>query len=61
MGDPRTGCFLHYIHPYQPNEYLKALVAVGEICQDYDSFLVECCGKLEFKNPTVGLPWWRSG
>uniref|UniRef100_A0AAY4D368 Copine-4 n=1 Tax=Denticeps clupeoides TaxID=299321 RepID=A0AAY4D368_9TELE len=30
-------CSLHYIHPYQPNEYLKALVAVGEICQDYDS------------------------
>ncbi|XP_058504790.1 copine-4 isoform X2 [Solea solea] len=36
-GDPRNSCSLHYIHPYQPNEYLKALVAVGEICQDYDS------------------------
>uniref|UniRef100_A0A8C8BUE1 Copine 7 n=1 Tax=Otus sunia TaxID=257818 RepID=A0A8C8BUE1_9STRI len=24
-------------HPIPPNEYLKALVAVGEICQDYDS------------------------
>lgn len=35
-GDPRNSCSLHYIHPYQPNEYLKALVAVGEICQDYD-------------------------
>ncbi|KAI3358526.1 hypothetical protein L3Q82_014937, partial [Scortum barcoo] len=33
-GDPRNSCSLHYIHPYQPNEYLKALVAVGEICQD---------------------------
>ncbi|XP_062254845.1 copine-4 [Platichthys flesus] len=36
-GDPRNSCSLHYIHPYKPNEYLKALVAVGEICQDYDS------------------------
>uniref|UniRef100_A0A8D0GDY2 Copine-3 n=1 Tax=Sphenodon punctatus TaxID=8508 RepID=A0A8D0GDY2_SPHPU len=36
-GYPRNSCSLHYIHPYQPNEYLKALVAVGEICQDYDS------------------------
>ncbi|TSY27753.1 Copine-4 [Bagarius yarrelli] len=35
-GDPRNSCSLHYIHPYRPNEYLKALVAVGEICQDYD-------------------------
>uniref|UniRef100_A0A8C4QGX5 Copine-4 n=1 Tax=Eptatretus burgeri TaxID=7764 RepID=A0A8C4QGX5_EPTBU len=35
-GDPQNSCSLHYIHPYQPNEYLKALVAVGEICQDYD-------------------------
>uniref|UniRef100_A0A8D0EMG6 C2 domain-containing protein n=1 Tax=Strix occidentalis caurina TaxID=311401 RepID=A0A8D0EMG6_STROC len=24
-GDPRNSCSLHYIHPYQPNEYLKAL------------------------------------
>uniref|UniRef100_A0A8C1T6Q1 Copine IVb n=1 Tax=Cyprinus carpio TaxID=7962 RepID=A0A8C1T6Q1_CYPCA len=23
-GDPRNSCSLHYIHPYQPNEYLKA-------------------------------------
>uniref|UniRef100_A0A674EXE4 Copine 7 n=1 Tax=Salmo trutta TaxID=8032 RepID=A0A674EXE4_SALTR len=36
-GDPRNSCSLHYINPYQPNEYLKALIAVGEICQDYDS------------------------
>ncbi|KAK2085745.1 hypothetical protein P7K49_037045 [Saguinus oedipus] len=35
-GDPRNSCSLHYINPYQPNEYLKALVCVGEICQDYD-------------------------
>uniref|UniRef100_A0A669F2A4 Copine 4 n=1 Tax=Oreochromis niloticus TaxID=8128 RepID=A0A669F2A4_ORENI len=42
-GDPRNSCSLHYIHPYQPNEYLKALVAVGEICQDYDSFFSAGC------------------
>ncbi|EDL11710.1 copine VII, partial [Mus musculus] len=30
-------CSLHHINPYQPNEYLRALVAVGEVCQDYDS------------------------
>lgn len=38
-GDPRNSCSLHYINPYQPNEYLKALIAVGEICQDYDRFV----------------------
>ena len=35
-GDPRNSCSLHYIHPFQPNEYLQALLAVGEVCQDYD-------------------------
>ncbi|EPQ04631.1 Copine-7 [Myotis brandtii] len=35
-GDPRNSCSLHYISPFQPNEYLQALVAVGEVCQDYD-------------------------
>uniref|UniRef100_A0A7N6BBR5 C2 domain-containing protein n=1 Tax=Anabas testudineus TaxID=64144 RepID=A0A7N6BBR5_ANATE len=29
-GDPRNSCSLHYIHPYQPNEYLKALVAIKQ-------------------------------
>lgn len=38
-GDPRNSCSLHYIHPFQPNEYLKALVAVGDICQDYDRWV----------------------
>uniref|UniRef100_A0A8C2UMC4 Copine 7 n=1 Tax=Chinchilla lanigera TaxID=34839 RepID=A0A8C2UMC4_CHILA len=36
-GDPRNSCSLHHIDPHQPNEYLRALVAVGEVCQDYDS------------------------
>lgn len=42
-GDPRNSCSLHYINPYQPNEYLKALIAVGEICQDYDRFVNLLC------------------
>jgi len=25
------------MHPNQPNEYLRALRSVGEVCQDYDS------------------------
>uniref|UniRef100_A0A8D2DGE1 Copine-7 n=1 Tax=Sciurus vulgaris TaxID=55149 RepID=A0A8D2DGE1_SCIVU len=36
-GDPRNSCSLHHIDPGQPNEYLRALLAVGEVCQDYDS------------------------
>ncbi|XP_030042611.1 copine-6 [Microcaecilia unicolor] len=36
-GDPRNDQSLHFINPSEPNEYLKALSAVGEICQDYDS------------------------
>ncbi|XP_072357645.1 copine-6-like isoform X2 [Scyliorhinus torazame] len=36
-GDPRNSQSLHFINHSQPNEYLKALTAVGEICQDYDS------------------------
>ncbi|XP_005994463.1 copine-6 [Latimeria chalumnae] len=36
-GEPRNSQSLHYIDASQPNEYLKALSAVGEICQDYDS------------------------
>eukprot|EP00058_Branchiostoma_floridae_P027542 XP_002613033.1 hypothetical protein BRAFLDRAFT_123086 [Branchiostoma floridae] len=36
-GDPRQTTSLHYINPYAPNEYMKALMAVGEVVQDYDS------------------------
>ncbi|XP_028392485.1 copine-3-like isoform X2 [Dendronephthya gigantea] len=35
-GHPAQNTSLHYINPYQPNEYLKALTAVGQIIQDYD-------------------------
>ncbi|KYO19500.1 copine-6 isoform A [Alligator mississippiensis] len=36
-GDPRSEHSLHFINPREPNEYLQALSAVGQICQDYDS------------------------
>ncbi|XP_020606001.1 copine-7-like [Orbicella faveolata] len=36
-GDPNHPQSLHYMNPYEPNEYVKALVAVGEVCQDYDT------------------------
>lgn len=36
-GDPRQPNSLHYIHPHQPNEYTKAMWAVGQVVQDYDS------------------------
>eukprot|EP00112_Aurelia_sp_Birch-Aquarium-sp1_P019041 Seg4633.1 transcript_id=Seg4633.1/GoldUCD/mRNA.D3Y31 product=Copine-3 protein_id=Seg4633.1/GoldUCD/D3Y31 len=36
-GDPNTPNSLHYINPYQPNEYTVALLSVGEVCEDYDT------------------------
>ena len=36
-GDPTCPSSLHYMNPNEPNEYLKSLIAVGEICQDYDT------------------------
>ncbi|KAK0045850.1 copine-3 [Biomphalaria pfeifferi] len=36
-GNPSQSSSLHYINPYAPNEYMAAIKAVGEVCQDYDS------------------------
>ncbi|XP_044182239.1 copine-8-like isoform X1 [Acropora millepora] len=36
-GDPRNVNSLHHISPHEDNQYLKALTAVGNICQDYDT------------------------
>ncbi|XP_077410903.1 copine-3-like isoform X2 [Vanacampus margaritifer] len=36
-GDPNTPQSLHYIHPHGYNEYLSAIMAVGNVIQDYDS------------------------
>ena len=36
-GNPNRTNSLHYINPYIPNHYEQAIMAVGEIIQDYDS------------------------
>ncbi|XP_031572817.1 copine-3-like [Actinia tenebrosa] len=36
-GDPTEPHSLHYMKQNKPNEYIKALTSVGEICQDYDT------------------------
>ncbi|XP_038077700.1 copine-3-like isoform X2 [Patiria miniata] len=36
-GDPQEPVSLHYIDAAAPNEYTKAIVAVGDVIQDYDS------------------------
>lgn len=38
-GDPRTPTSLHYLDANHPNLYARALRAVGEIIQDYDSYV----------------------
>ena len=39
-GDPRSPQSLHHINPHQLNMYARALHAVGEIIQDYDSYVI---------------------
>jgi len=39
-GDPRSPQSLHHINPHQMNMYARALHAVGEIIQDYDSYVL---------------------
>uniref|UniRef100_A0A8D0AR03 Copine-3 n=1 Tax=Sander lucioperca TaxID=283035 RepID=A0A8D0AR03_SANLU len=36
-GNPREPSSLHYINPLGSNEYLAAILAVGQIIQDYDT------------------------
>ncbi|XP_059176110.1 copine-3-like [Physella acuta] len=36
-GNPSQSTSLHYINPYAPNEYMSAIRAVGDVCQDYDT------------------------
>ena len=38
-GDPNQPNSLHYINPYQPSQYARAIQAVGEIIQDYDQWV----------------------
>lgn len=37
-GNPTSPESLHYINPYQPNQYAAAISAVGEIIKDYDRY-----------------------
>ena len=47
LGNPKDSTSLHYINLHEQklnqkqnqnqNQYVKALTAVGEICQDYDT------------------------
>lgn len=39
-GVPTHPQSLHYIDPARPNEYTLALWAVGGVCQDYDTSVV---------------------
>jgi len=41
-GDPRSPQSLHHINPHEMNMYARALHAVGEIIQDYDSYVTFC-------------------
>ncbi|CAG5124096.1 unnamed protein product [Candidula unifasciata] len=36
-GNPSQPNSLHYINPHSPNEYMQAIMAVGQVCQDYDT------------------------
>ena len=36
-GNPSLPSSLHYIDPFKPNEYTAALMAVGSVCQYYDT------------------------
>jgi len=42
-GDPRNPQSLHHINPHQMNMYARALHAVGEIVQDYDTYVKAVC------------------
>ena len=35
-GNPSQPNSLHFMNPYQPSQYARAIQAVGEIIQDYD-------------------------
>ena len=39
-GEPSKPDSLHYLDPAKPNQYTRALVAVGDVCQYYDSYVL---------------------
>ena len=38
-GDPKSPTSLHYMNPYRPNPYATAIQSVGNIIQDYDTWV----------------------
>ncbi|EDQ88285.1 uncharacterized protein MONBRDRAFT_26531 [Monosiga brevicollis MX1] len=36
-GDPRMPSSLHYMNPMSPNQYQQAIMAIGQVIQDYDT------------------------
>lgn len=36
-GDPKSPQSLHFLHSQTPNQYVRAITAVGEIIEDYDT------------------------
>ncbi|XP_073163540.1 copine-2 isoform X8 [Lepidochelys kempii] len=57
-GNPRDPSSLHYINPMGTNEYLSAIWAVGQIIQDYDSYLTNLL--LTSTPPTHSVPEWKA-
>eukprot|EP00055_Hartaetosiga_balthica_P000750 m.137376 g.137376 ORF g.137376 m.137376 type:complete len:522 (-) comp11630_c0_seq1:134-1699(-) len=61
-GKPSLPSSLHFINPAQPNEYMQALSAVGNIISDYDSdkwfpgfgFGLKLNGSVSFLHPLNG-------
>uniref|UniRef100_A0A6U4PYR0 C2 domain-containing protein n=1 Tax=Neobodo designis TaxID=312471 RepID=A0A6U4PYR0_NEODS len=44
-GDPRNPQSLHFMDPTQPNQYVRAIMSVGDILMEYDSDkMVPCFG-----------------
>ena len=39
-GDPKSPTSLHYMNPYRPNPYATAIQSVGNIIQDYDTWVL---------------------
>ncbi|XP_064398173.1 copine-1-like [Halichondria panicea] len=63
-GNPLNPSSLHFIDPAYPNQYTQALIAVGAVCQDYDSdklfpalgFGGKIGGNVSFEFPLNGNP-----
>jgi len=65
-GDPRHSSSLHYTGSVNPNDYVQAIQAVGNIVQDYDRFATRkkvfikltLQKFLRIKHPTIDHTSW---